>query len=543
MKILLVHPLGLGFGAYKYIDQLARTLAGMGDTVKVLAPHDGNDRLLNDREPAFEFIPLAFDGPFVAREVKRQVTKFAPDIVHVWTPRALPSRVGLEMMLATGAKLIVNYEDPEHYHFDTMNGPVKSAQVLRHIDKAVITPGDVEAFVRELNWHWIFNTLNDPQATAFLHPLFFALVNHAAAGFTAIWHSWERVLADRFHKPVLVLPYAVDFDNLTEPDESIAETRRKLDVPADTLLILRSGTIYAMVQDQEIMFAGYAAFIRKHPDSLLLLAGVDIDPSKTDRMIERHGLQDHVRRLGVVRGTPYANLLQAADITLCPGYPDEYNRFRLAMKIIDYMTAGKPMICYGSGIGEDLQHESDALLLSEYTPDEVCHMLSRLAMDGALRASLGRAARQRAEEWFDVRQRAATLHAFYEAMLNADKAPAKNMPCSTALHDQRDLPRALLRRLPEWLNAGIRRPAIYGAGKHTQRLLDLTRLEPMQIQCIIDDQPVETEMSGFHVIHPSQIERYEPDAILISSDAWETPMQQKAAAWAPDGIPILRLYD
>ncbi len=105
-------------------------------------------------------------------------------------------------------------------------------------------------------------------------------------------------------------------------------------------------------------------------------------------------------------------LLSAADVTLCPGYPGEYNRFRLAGKIVEYMIAGRPMLCYASGIGEDLVDGEDALLLDPYTPDHVSAQLARAA-DPALRCRIGRRARALAEEWFDVRPLAARLATFY----------------------------------------------------------------------------------------------------------------------------------
>src|SRR5262245_63427811 len=51
--------------------------------------------------------------------------------------------------------------------------------------------------------------------------------------------------------------------------------------------------------------------------------------------------------------------------------------FRLAGKIVEYMLAGRAMVCYASGIGEDLVDGRDALLLDPYTPETVERQLLR----------------------------------------------------------------------------------------------------------------------------------------------------------------------
>ena len=105
----------------------------------------------------------------MTREARRAITRFEPDLIHVWTPRALPSRIALEARVATGADVIVNYEDPEHLHFEQAEGPFRSRDVLAPLEKANPTPDDIGRFLRDMPWDWVLGTLRDrsprPSAT------------------------------------------------------------------------------------------------------------------------------------------------------------------------------------------------------------------------------------------------------------------------------------------------------------------------------------------------------------------------------------------
>lgn len=541
VRVLIVHPLDISYSSYQYINALCRQLGAQDIPVAILAPHQDNARLAGGGRPAFSIIPMRFEGALLSRATKEQVNRFNPDLVHAWNPRAMVARAALECVVGTGAKLVVNYEDPEHFHFDTLLGPVNSSRVLRHVDKAFVTAQDLEAFVQDLNWHWVVRDAHTPPHSGqFLHPIYFALLNHLAAGFTGIWHPWVALLKERFRKPTLLMPYSVDFSDRPETASGDgAALRAKLGIDRGATVFLRTGMIYAIVNDQETMFAAFARCLAHRPGSVLVLCGSDGDPAATTALIEKYGLSGHVRRPGFLNEDEYAALLNIADVFLCPGYPDEYNRYRLAMKIIEYLVLGKPMICYASGIGEDLVHGRDALLLDEYTPARFSDLMIQLADDPALRRTLGQNARARAEEWLDVRTLAPKVAEFYRGLLQP--APSRQ-PAPAAPYDPDGLPRALLAKLPQLLERGVRTVALYGAGKHTQRLLKLTHLKPLRIACIVDDRSTATPLDGIPVVPPQKIGEYSIDALLISSDANEEALAQKAVHWLPAGIRIERLY-
>jgi hypothetical protein len=230
VRVLIVHPLGLRFAGYPYIEEKVRALAAHDVEVAVVAPFKDETTMVDGRAPSFRRIPLAFDKRGgMSREARRAITRFDPDVIHVWTPRALPSRIGLEARIATGADVIVNYEDPEHLHFEQADGPFTSREILAPLDKANPTPDDIGRFLRDMPWDWVLATLRTPFSTPFLHPLFFGLLNQSAAGFTGIWRPWVDLLAKRFERPSLLMPLAVDLAHYQPPSpEAVAAMRGSL---------------------------------------------------------------------------------------------------------------------------------------------------------------------------------------------------------------------------------------------------------------------------------------------------------------------------
>lgn len=541
IRTLIVHPLDVSYSSYQYINALTARLMEHDVETTILAPHQPATRLAGGGDPSFNIINMVFEKGMLSRDTKREINRFDPDIVHAWNSREMIARAALETVIGTGAKLIVNYEDPEYFHFDTLMGAFKSSSVLRHVDKAFVTAQDVESFVKEMNWHVLWKGLeHNPHSGQFLNPMFFAILNHLASGFTGIWHPWVNLLQERFRKPTLLMPYSVDFSTRPLPIRGDTRViRAKLKIPDGATVFLRTGMIYAIVNDQETLYAAFAAVLKQRTNSVLVLCGSDGDPALTTSLIEKYGIAAAVRRPGFLSETEYNALLDAGDIFLCPGYPDDYNRYRFAMKIIEYLVLGKPMICYAAGIGESLVHGRDALLLDEYTPQRFCELMIRLSDDPGLRNTLGRNARARAEEWLDVRTLAPQVAEFYRGLLQKQLKP---LPAPTTVHDPDALPRALLWKLPQLLASGTKVVALYGAGKHTQRLLKWTHLEPLRIACIVDDRLGPLQLDGIEIVSPEKISDYHFDTLLVSSDSQEERMAKRAAGWLPGGIRIERLY-
>ena len=83
--------------------------------------------------------------------------------------------------------------------------------------------------------------------------------------------------------------------------------------------------------------------------------------------------------------------------------------------------------------------------------------------------------------------------------------------------------------------------AIYGGGKHTQKLLNYTSFKPHSINCILDDFAT-GELSGIPIKNPSEINGLDIDAIVISSDSIEDELYSKAKSLVSQNIPVFTIY-
>ncbi|OGV46885.1 MAG: hypothetical protein A2X46_16030 [Lentisphaerae bacterium GWF2_57_35] len=86
------------------------------------------------------------------------------------------------------------------------------------------------------------------------------------------------------------------------------------------------------------------------------------------------------------------------------------------------------------------------------------------------------------------------------------------------------------------------RLALYGAGKHTRRLLALNMIPKNRIVAIFDDLATVPNVSGIPVLHPRQAKPIEYDLLLVSSDSVWEDLAYKARQWVPEGRRIESLY-
>jgi GT2 family glycosyltransferase len=86
------------------------------------------------------------------------------------------------------------------------------------------------------------------------------------------------------------------------------------------------------------------------------------------------------------------------------------------------------------------------------------------------------------------------------------------------------------------------RLALYGAGKHTHRLLAQEIIPKKQMAAIFDDLSTLRDIQGIPIMKPQQASQVAFDLLLISSDSIWEDLAFKARRWAPAGCPIESLY-
>jgi hypothetical protein len=105
--------------------------------------------------------------------------------------------------------------------------------------------------------------------------------------------------------------------------------------------------------------------------------------------------------------------------------------------------------------------------------------------------------------------------------------------------------RRMMAALDELCGLGCARVVLYGAGKHTRKVLAAIE-RATEVVGIVDDRAglrdgPPDQLWGFPVVTPAQAESLRFDAVIVSSDEHERAMLPRAREWA-GGRPLVALY-
>ncbi|MEM1166461.1 MAG: hypothetical protein AAGI30_09260 [Planctomycetota bacterium] len=91
----------------------------------------------------------------------------------------------------------------------------------------------------------------------------------------------------------------------------------------------------------------------------------------------------------------------------------------------------------------------------------------------------------------------------------------------------------------------LNRVAIYGAGLHTRRMAGALADPPVDIVCIIDDDPLRagSRLWNIPVVSRTDVLHMGINAIVLSSDTAEDAMWRASATLRDAGLHVIRLYD
>lgn len=84
--------------------------------------------------------------------------------------------------------------------------------------------------------------------------------------------------------------------------------------------------------------------------------------------------------------------------------------------------------------------------------------------------------------------------------------------------------------------------AVYGAGKHTIRLLNLDLISSAKIVAIFDDDKNKTSFMGFPVYPLEKSADVDFDLLIISSDVYEEKMYRAAIELVPANRTLVKIY-
>jgi glycosyltransferase involved in cell wall biosynthesis len=201
---------------------------------------------------------------------------------------------------------------------------------------------------------------------------------------------------------ILINPNGVDTRRFDPSDttETRARVREGMDVTANQVLVGFVGTFGPWHGAEALARAAVRAAAREGGARLrYLFIGDGPRRPPTERIFAEGGVDRIAQFVGLVPQERTPSLLNACDICVAPHVPNQDGTpfFGSPTKLFEYMAAGRAILASDlDQLGEVLEHDRTAWLVTPGDDAALADGLLRLAGDPSLRNNLGQAARVRA---------------------------------------------------------------------------------------------------------------------------------------------------
>ena len=222
------------------------------------------------------------------------------------------------------------------------------------------------------------------------------------ADWVIVSHQYLAEYAKKFNKKVTILSMSIDTLKYTPPISSNKELKPVSSSKALNLGWIGGGWNYSNLTEigevlQEIK--------QKTGVNILIYSG-EPPPQK-------------IQKIGVIylpwNKKEEKNFLQGIDIALCPLIDSPWTRGKFSIKLLQYMSAGIPVICSDVGVNKEvIINNVTGYVVKD--KDEWRSRLRQLIFDEKKREQMGRMARQRAEDTYSLQKASSRLVDFFENM-------------------------------------------------------------------------------------------------------------------------------
>ena len=212
---------------------------------------------------------------------------------------------------------------------------------------------------------------------------------------------------------IRVVLNGVNLKRFTPARTSTFDVRAELGIPADAPIV--STLAYFIPQKGgDDLVRSVPAVLEQAPDTHLLMIGDGPELPRLKQMASDLGVTDHVHFTGLASGDRMDGFLAESLITTLVCTWGE----AFSLVVLEFMACGKPMVATAvGGTPEAVAGGETGLLVPPFAPDKIAEALITLLNDRALTEQMGRAARRRAEECFDVERMVSdTLDVYREAL-------------------------------------------------------------------------------------------------------------------------------
>lgn len=167
----------------------------------------------------------------------------------------------------------------------------------------------------------------------------------------------------------------------------------------DKFIIAYTGTLQVWYAIEDLVSA-FPLVIEKVPNAFLLIVGDGQAREKLQNLTQHFGITNRVKFTGYIDHMKIPEILSIADVVVAPFKELGMTFFGSAIKIFEYLSAGKPIVATKIGqIAEILQDQYTALLVEPSVVEEIANAIIRLARDEPLRSYLAKNARIEAQKY------------------------------------------------------------------------------------------------------------------------------------------------
>lgn len=179
--------------------------------------------------------------------------------------------------------------------------------------------------------------------------------------------------------------------------------------------VLTAGTLIR-VKGFTLAIKAFKEFFTRHPESRFTIIGSGPEERRLKRLVRRARLNDCVQFVASMPRNALLSEMRRCDAFLFPSLRDGGGAV-----VIEALAAGKPVVCLDTGgPGMHVTEEVGIKVRPSYpsqTVHDMADALERLYSDAGLRLSMGRAARQRAQQVYHWDRLGEKLMEIYEAAL------------------------------------------------------------------------------------------------------------------------------
>ena len=321
----------------------------------------------------------------------------APDVVHAYNPRLPVMTAAAGYARATGAPLIVHWEDDEWgLMHEALRGPPRlaAARLVRRA-AALASPAA-----------WPFATRGSLRAAA-----------RDAAAFEGLTPAIAAHVEQRTGRSCAVLLPASPEPARDRPGDPLPPELEGRE------LVVYTGALFPEFESDVRLGMRAVADVRlARPTAAFVHTGRVLPRFDPRAMAAEEGLgRDAAFFLGYVPFDTVQALLRAASVLIQPGAPRDVNRYRLPSKMQAYLASGTPTVTYATGFAELLEDRAEVVKTQTGDPSELAARVRELLEDGDLAGRVGAGGRRAAARLFDPEANADALIAFYRAALNAGR--------------------------------------------------------------------------------------------------------------------------